>query len=145
MASNEMIEKMKVSYASFLQACKTLSEDQALSPGVCGEWTAKQVVDHLTGWQVESIEILDRLLRSDEEDIDLDIDGFNAKTVMERASLPWRESLDAFENSFRAFDNELAAISEEEYQAYSGLASWVRAMTHEYRFHLAHIRKAQES
>jgi hypothetical protein len=129
---------------TFLQTCKTLSKDQALTPGICGEWSAKQVVDHLTGWQVESIDILDRLLGSEEEKISFDINSFNADSVGKRTSLSWNESLAAFVDSFETFDRCLAEISEEDYQMHPGLASWVRAMIHEYRFHLAHIRKAQE-
>ncbi len=145
MASNELVEKMKVNYEALLQACMTLSKIQASHHGVCGEWSAKQVVDHLTGWQVESNDILDRLLESEEEDIDLDIDGFNADSVRERASLDWEESLAAFEESFNAFDQLLAKISAEDYQAHSGLDSWVKAMIHEYQFHLNHIKLALEN
>jgi hypothetical protein len=144
MAKNETINQMQVDFEAFLQACKALTETQARHPGICGEWSAKQVVDHLTGWQAESVEILGELIDVEENEIALDIDGFNAESVKEREALDWDQSLVALEESFRAFDRALGEISQEAYETHSGVESWVQAMIHEYCFHLTHIEQAQK-
>ncbi len=144
MAENEQISRMRDDFVTFLRASKSLTEEQALHAEVCGEWSAKQIVDHLTGWQVESINIIDRLLNVEEEELDLDIDGFNASSVRDREARDWTQSLTELEESFNTFDHILRGTGQEAYEMHSGLASWVRAMTQEYRFHLAHIEKARK-
>jgi len=141
----DLISEMKKSYQAFLADCQKLTQEQALMPDVCGEWSAKEVVDHLTGWQIESLAILDQLLESESGDFDLDIDGFNRTSVKERKDLSWEGSLAAFELSFDDFNEGLAGIAEAQYGAKKGLRSWVKAMIYEYKFHLDHIRQAQQS
>lgn len=139
----ELVSKMKDSYSIFLKACKALSEKQALKEGVCGEWCAKAVVDHLTGWQVQSLPIIKSLLVSDNPEFDLDIDAFNRTSVSDRKNLTWDESLQAFEMSFKSFEDGLDKIPVTRFRTEGGFKSWLTAMIHEYQFHLTHIQHAQ--
>ena len=138
----ELVSQMRGSYEIFLQACEQLSKEQALIGGVCGEWSAKAVLDHLTGWQVRSLFILKQVLNVPDQAFNLDIDAFNNKSVQDRQNLTWEESLSAFKLSFNAFDQALGDIQLDHYRTNQALISWVKAMTHEYQFHLEHIQKA---
>lgn len=140
----ELVSQMREKYQSFLEACKALSQDQAAASGACGEWSAKAVVDHLTGWQIESLPILKNLLGSDDEDFDLDIDAFNRRSVRDREDLSWEDSLMAFKLSFESFDKGLDDITVSRFRTNAGFKSWLKAMTHEYQFHIVHIQKAQK-
>ncbi len=142
---NEYVSEMKKDYKTFFTVCQTLTEAQALEPGVCGEWSVKAVVDHLTGWQVQSLPIIRTLLAEDKTDFDLDIDAFNQISVDDRHVLKWQESLNAFERSFKAFIEELEEIPESRFSTEAGLMTWVKAMIHEYKFHLPYIQRAQSS
>ena len=141
----ELISQMKENYQKFLDACHSLTQEQALQPGVCGEWSAKAVVDHLTGWQVESLPILKMLLETDKQDFDLDIDAFNAVSVEKREALSWQESLTALELSCKSFYEGIDKISVSRYRLNAGLRSWLRAMIHEYQFHLQHIQNTKQA
>ena len=140
----ELVSQMRANYQAFLSACEDLTEAQALAEGVCGEWSAKAVVDHLTGWQVESLPIVKKLLESAQESLDLEIDSFNRTSVKSREDLSWEESLAVFKDSFDAFDRAMAEVTVSRYRTNQAFKSWVKAMNHEYQFHLAHIRSAQE-
>jgi len=140
----ERVAQMRAAYDKFLRACEQLNEQQALQDGICGEWSAKAVVDHLTGWQVESLPILKQLLKVPEQALDLEIEAFNRTSVKERQDLTWDESLNACKESFDAFDQALSAINLAHYRTHRALISWVKAMTHEYQFHLNHIHQAIE-
>jgi hypothetical protein len=135
---------MKDSAYAFLSACEDLSPTQACKSGICGEWSAKAVVDHLTGWQVQSLPILQQLLSGAAEAFDLDIDAFNRTSVSSREDLSWEESLEALRFSFSAFDQAVDEIPTAQYRTNPGFKSWLKAMTHEYRFHLPHIKNAQK-
>lgn len=140
----ELLSELQQKYQTFLSACKKLSAEQALESGVCGQWSAKAVVDHLTGWQLGSLSILKEILQADEAHLNLDIDGFNSASVKERKDLTWDESLSAFEQSYEVFNEYLDSIADSQYRTSAGFKSWMRAMIHEYQFHLQHIQQAGE-
>lgn len=140
---DELVLRMKADFVTFFSACQSLTIEQALTPGVCGEWSAKAVIDHLTGWQVYSLPIIDKLLAKDKTVFDLDIDAFNQKSVKERQDIPWQESLISFEESFKTFSERLDRIPARRFQTEEGFTDWVKAMIHEYQFHLTHIQQAQ--
>lgn len=138
----ELVSQMRSAYETFLQACEDLSEEQAQQGGVCGKWSAKAVLYHLTGWQVESLPILKRILGAPDQALDLEIEAFNRKSVKDRQELTWEESLNAFKSSFDAFDQALDDIQLAHYRTDQALISWVKSMTHEYQFHIEHIDNA---
>ena len=139
----ELVSQLREKYQSFLEACEALSREQAIEPSVCGEWSAKAVVDHLTGWQVQSLPIIKSLLVSNNPEFDLDIDAFNQTSVTDRENLTWDESLESFEISFKSFEEGLNEIPVTRFRIEGGFKSWLTAMIHEYQFHLPHIQQAQ--
>lgn len=140
----EKVSQMRESAQAFLAACEKLTVQQALAAGVCGEWSAKAVVDHLTGWQVQSLPILEQLRSGVDETLDFDIDAFNRNSVESRVCLSWEESLAAFRESFSAFDRAAGAMPTDPDRHHHGFTSWLNAMIHEYRFHLEHIDQAHK-
>lgn len=140
----ELILEMKKNYQIFLQRCEALTQEQALIGGICGEWSAKEVIDHLTGWQEASPSFLQDILSSERVELDVEIDAFNQISVQTKRALSWQESLAAFIESFAAFDQALQDIPKVQFIKNPGLTSWVKAMNHEYIFHRTHIEAAQE-
>lgn len=140
---SDLVAQMKEKFSAFLSACESLSRAQALEPGTCGEWSAKGVVDHLTGWQVQSLPIVKQLLSTPEAEFTDEIDAFNQTSVKSRETLSWEESLAAFRESFQHFERALAAIPVAQFRTNEGFKSWLKAMIHEYSFHLQHIAAAQ--
>ena len=139
-----LIFQMRESYQEFFSACERLSSQQALKPGVCGDWSAKAIVDHLTGWQHESLFIVETLLAADQPNFDPDIDAFNQSSVISRQNLTWEESLAAFKRSFDRFVQDMEGISDSQLRNNTRLTVWLKAMIHEYQHHLAQIQKTQE-
>ncbi len=139
----DLLSQMKTQYQAFLSACETLSPEQAGEKNICGEWSAKAVVDHLTGWQVHSLPIIQQLLSSEKKALDFDIDAFNRTSVQSREDLTWEASLAAFKSSFTSFDQVLDDLPVAQYRTNEGFKAWLKAMAHEYRFHLPHIEQAQ--
>jgi len=140
----ELVSQMEEHHQAILEACEKLTPKQAHQPGVCGEWSAKAVVDHLTGWQVQSLPIVQQLLSSENQTIDFDIDAFNQTSVKSREDLSWEESLAAFKGSFDSFDQALDDLPVAHYRTNEGFKSWLKAMIHEYRFHLQHIQNSRQ-
>lgn len=139
----DLLSQLHEHFQTFLEACEALSPEQALASGVCGKWSAKAVVDHLTGWQIQSLSILQQLLASEKKVFNFDIDAFNQTSVKSREDLSWEESLESFKDSYDHFHTAASDLHVERYRTNEGFKSWLKAMTHEYRFHLEHIKEAQ--
>lgn len=80
-------------YDQFMSACQSLSPEQAQILGVCGTWCAREVVAHLTGWQVESTAALKASLVYPEIIWQYHPDGFNALSLHQRRFLTWQQVL----------------------------------------------------
>ncbi len=135
--------RMREAYEAFLAAATSLNPEQANTSGACGEWSAREVVDHLTGWQVQSPPILEAILAEAPDAFEYDIDSFNEAAVAERADLSWEESLKAFTDSYQAFAEAFSAVPEAKTRTNQSFKAWIRAMIQEYAFHLTHLQEAQ--
>jgi uncharacterized damage-inducible protein DinB len=134
--------RMSSAFDDFIGACNALTPEKWQQSNACGEWSAKNIVDHLTAWQKESLTILESLLEGTSNVFDYDIDSFNAASVKDLENLSWQESLEDFEASYRAFEQALSQVTEAQYRTNKGFTAWIKAMIHEYEFHLPHIQAA---
>ncbi len=50
-AKEQLLDKMQSGYAAFNALLSSLSEAQLTTPGVNGDWTIKDNIAHLSGWQ----------------------------------------------------------------------------------------------
>ncbi len=137
---SELIANMNSAYQDFLAACQSFEPQKAALSGACGDWSAKSVVDHLIGWQVQSLSILDALTKGRSDAFDFDIDAFNAASVENRKDTSWQESLQDLQDSFADFKKALEKIKAAQFQTNKGFAAWIKAMIHEYEHHLSHVR-----
>jgi hypothetical protein len=81
-------------YAAFHDAAIALPLHRREQPGACGDWTAREVVCHATGWGAE---VLMRLLAICADptvpEQTYDDDRFNAAQVAARRDLDWLAAL----------------------------------------------------
>jgi hypothetical protein len=52
---SQMIEKVAAAWADFHAAYDGLPDDALLIPGVCGEWSVRDLIAHVTWWDEEAI------------------------------------------------------------------------------------------
>lgn len=89
---NKLIHQLEELQIKFNKAVQALDASQVEKPGVCGHWSPKQLVAHMTGWEIETILQFQRI-QNGLEAIEHDIDAFNEKSVDQRSHLTWNETL----------------------------------------------------
>lgn len=58
MGKNELIQRLEESREQFLESLEGLTEEEMLAPGVCGDWSIKDVLIHLARWEAELVKLL---------------------------------------------------------------------------------------
>ncbi|MEX0762214.1 MAG: maleylpyruvate isomerase N-terminal domain-containing protein [Dehalococcoidia bacterium] len=80
-----------------------LTGPEMIIPGVCGEWSVKDVLAHITTWESELIMALGRGSAVPTPNLD----EFNEKAVRSRASLTSREVMEQLEDTHRSLRDAL--------------------------------------
>ena len=94
------------------QAVSGLSEEQASKPAAQGEWSAKEVLSHLSGdGSTDAVSLLDRVIKQDTPEIDI----HPGQSYYEgRESIPLKELAVRVESTYGEMGKFLSGLSEEQ-------------------------------
>jgi uncharacterized protein (TIGR03083 family) len=129
-------------YTHTLALIEAISPEQATKPGACGDWSARDVVAHFTGWHPEGQAKLQSVLDDTYERTKYDFDAFNAESVAARKHMSWQEIVEEFKQSHAtlvAFAEPLDDTLWENKRAHGWLVS---VTSHHYPQHYEHLEKA---
>lgn len=87
-----------------------LDPEDVEQPGVCGEWSVRQIIAHVTGWDEYIYGLLDKVWWDGEALLawPFDVDEFNAYHVAKREDMTWQDLLHAFRLSGWGIQGHLA-------------------------------------
>ena len=127
----ELHEKLDFAYINFVQVAHQLDPIKRYQAGVCGEWSPKDVVSHLIGW--------DKSLKGfivDIENFDppYDIHKFNMVSVKSREHLSWDEVMDELETNIQELAQAIATV-EPQMKIYDRVQEWLLGRTKDYELH----------
>jgi uncharacterized protein (TIGR03083 family) len=139
----ELRRETDETFAHTLRLIDAISPEQATLPGACGEWSARDVVAHFTGWHPEARSRLQDLLEGVYERRQYDFDSFNAASVDARRHRSWAEVVAEFKQSHDAFV-AFASAREESLWEDKRARGWLIAVTSEhYPEHYEHLERAR--
>ncbi len=127
----EQLAELTRVQSDFVEIANRLDLHKCDQPGVCGEWSPKDVVAHLVGWDNALLEFI--------TDIDnftppVDIDQFNQQSVQIRKHLNWPDIMREMEIIFRKLRQAVVTVTPE-MQVYDQVASWLTGRTEDYELH----------
>lgn len=138
---NPVFEKLQsefvTAYTGYLQAIQTLEPDKQLQPGVSGEWSAKDVVAHLIGWDKALHKFMIDPENFKPEPL-YDVHTFNATSVAKRQAQSWAETVNELQTNFTLLQEGLAAMPTEG-PAHERVCDWLKGRTADYEFHLEQL------
>jgi hypothetical protein len=113
-----LFETLSQERAIFLDALKNLPDALLDQKGVVGEWSIKNVLAHLTGWESVVTHLLPERLASGIKPeilsvIGADEDAWNAQQVASHEQFTPEEQLDEFEQTRQALFHVLSNVGEE--------------------------------
>ena len=62
MDQEQLLKRVDGRWLEFKKACRGLSEAALQEPGVIGEWSVRDLMDHLANWEEETVAALDLIM-----------------------------------------------------------------------------------
>ena len=107
---DRMLDELDTTWADFHASYAGLDDDQLLIPGVCGDWSVRDLIAHVTWWDAEALDHLPEVLAGQRppkySDVYGGIDAFNAQMTARDAGL----SLDLVRERAESTHAELVAF-----------------------------------
>jgi hypothetical protein len=149
MNRQQLLKRLETAWAALNESYAGLSDSQLTEPGVVGDWSAKDVLAHVTIWEEEALKYLPGILQGIQPPrysaMYGGIDAFNARTVQERQSLSpgeVRRQLDAAHRRLMAL---VKSVPEDEIATETRFRRRLRLDTYShYREHTEAIRDWRE-
>lgn len=128
---------LTVAFSNYLHTILALAPEKQVQPGVSGDWSAKDVVAHLIGWDAALHEFIADPENFNPEPL-YDVHTFNATSVTKRQAQTWQETVDELQNNFARL-NETFATLPNEGRVYDRVVSWLKGRIADYEFHLEQL------
>ncbi|HEY7356462.1 MAG TPA: maleylpyruvate isomerase N-terminal domain-containing protein [Ktedonobacterales bacterium] len=133
-------ERLAAAFADFLETCAHLDPGLYEAGTVDGQWSVRDVVAHLTGWDHEATERFWRFLAGPTDDVTYDNDEFNARSVAARQHFSYQQAIKELRSVHRGLEEAIAAVQPEDVEAESRYAEWLAALSKHYEEHTARLK-----
>ncbi len=136
-------ERFTAAFESFLAACSQLDPACYEQTTIDGQWTLKDIVAHLTGWEHEATERFWRFLAGPTDDITYEIDSFNSRSVAARQHLSWNQALKELKMARSHLQEAIATTTPDDLARESRFTEWLQSITRHYQEHTAQLHALQ--
>ncbi|MBN2413465.1 hypothetical protein JXQ31_17435 [candidate division KSB1 bacterium] len=92
-------EGLSVAESEFMQTVKNINPGISETGGVCGIWSPKEVVAHITGWEKEVLKQFRNFLTGTATNVKYNINAYNRESVKSRQHLSWSETVKELEEA----------------------------------------------
>ncbi len=106
---------------------------------VCGEWTLKDVMAHIIGWDREAVSRFEQFLLGAAEDLSYDIDSFNQRWVNEFNSFSRDQVLEELRSGQEQLQQLCSDIDREHILRDARYCEWLEALRDHYRHHTGQL------
>jgi hypothetical protein len=138
-----LLAQIEADHADLSRRLSALCDDEAGRPHRLGDWSAKQILAHLIGWQVLGIEALTAIGEDRPPASAPDADTFNAAAVAERRDASWAELRAEFDQTTRALLAAARALPGSAWQR-KRTTLWLRGVTIDhYQEHRPHFAQTE--
>jgi uncharacterized protein (TIGR03083 family) len=103
MTKSELLGQIREERRQLEELLATLSPEQMLRPGTCGEWSIRDVLAHISAWERRMLAWTGSHLRGEPPDVPLpwDVERMNAEAHALGRDRPLADVLEEFRRSYR--------------------------------------------
>lgn len=135
---DEKLEAYEAAYAEFNAIVADVPAALEKEGGVCGEWSAWDVIAHMNGWFVEGLRRFRRFPKGTGR-VTYNDDAFNNVSLWLREGKDFEDLRDEFERLSTEFVTVLQALQPERIEREGRYGEWVYGMTVEFETHGAQL------
>ena len=133
-------QQFAAAFDMFLDVCAQIDPALQEQKVVDGQWSPKDLVAHLTGWEHEATERFWRFLAGPTESIAYDDDSFNSRSVAARQHLTWNQTIRELKTARQSFLEAIAAITPDDLTQEPRFAQWLVTITEHYAEHTMQLQ-----
>ncbi len=132
--------RLTAAFNGFLAACNQLDQRLYEQPIIGDQWSVKDIVAHLTGWDHEATERFWRFLAGPTEDITYNVDEFNARSVAARQHFSYNQAIKEWSSVHKGLEEAIAAVQPEDLEHEGRFVEWLQAISRHYEEHTAQLK-----
>ncbi len=121
MKKQQVIDQIEQGFQAFKDASAGLTDAQMLEPGVSGNWSVRDILAHVNGWEEEALKYLPVILKGGQSprysQLYGGIDAFNAQMTDLRKNLSLAEVRDRLERTHRQLIEFIEEVDEQQFKA----------------------------
>ena len=132
----ELWTKLHEAHDSFVRVAGRLSPAKRQQSGVCGEWSPKEVVAHLVGWDASLKQFVIDIEHFEPPD---NVHKFNAQSVAARQGLSWDEVMHKLQTNFVELGQAIDSV-EPQMRIYERVHGWMVGRIEDYKLHTGQLQ-----
>jgi hypothetical protein len=145
----QLLQRLDREWALLKEAYAGLSDSQMAEPGIMGDWSAKDILAHVTTWEEEALKYLPLILQGQKppryKDLYGGLDAFNAQTSARKRGLSLAEVLRQMDEIHHRLVDYVAAAPGEVFTTETPFRHRLRLDTYShYPLHARAIREWRE-
>jgi hypothetical protein len=90
----QQLEQVQAAWQRLVAALEQVPEGRVSEPGIVGDWSAKDLMGHITTWEEKTVEAFQRFVAKGKATVYVSmktVDAVNAREVKRKRSLPYAE------------------------------------------------------
>jgi len=154
MTKDEILDALEDGREKFLDAIDGLTDEAMQEPGVCRDWSLKDLLSHITRWEAELVKMLWETSQGEQPTTaqfgKISVDELNAAWQDESAARPLEQVMDDYIAVRKQTSRRVNAFSDEElndpkrYPWLKGQALWERVSIDSFGHEEEHLLQVQE-
>lgn len=149
MKKEKVLERLETAWLDLMESWRGLTDEQMLTPGVTEDWSARDILAHVSWWEEEALRHLPHILQGGRPQrysvLYGGIDAFNAQMTERKHGLSLEQVMEELEETHRRLGRYLVDIPEEQFQTETRFRRRLKLDTYgHYPIHTRAIREWRE-
>lgn len=130
MLVTEVIERANKSLDNLFQALEGIEPQEMTIPNLIGQWSIKDVLNHLIIWEEEAAQALEIWKVGIEPDWShiVDLDRFNNDTVGQRRGIPLSKIRNQLQMVHHGILENIKSVADDEFKRRGGIPKWLTTL-----------------
>ena len=134
----ENLSTVEEEFIQLIESFNTKVRDQKIDEG---SWSAKDVLSHIVGWEIEVVKQFKAFLLNPDVDDNYDIDSFNKFSVECRKHLSWDQIVAELKTAQAELSGFLSKLTQKEMDKEKRFSEWVNVLVNHYIHHAKQLRQ----
>ncbi len=137
----KLCENLSIVEEDFIQVMDSLNTTLRVQKIAEGNWSAKDILSHIVGWELEVVKQFKTFLTTPDVDDNYDIDSFNKSAVELRKHSSWDQTAADLKTAQAELSAFLSKLTQKEIDEEKRFIEWVDILVNHYIHHTKQLKQ----